>query len=99
MIKTNKVWGEHALNRKYIKQFSSGVETGDHSYCFDFGKSLLKTFSASNSPHFLLMKLSKNLKLRNVCSCLFQLTAHEHEKNMWDKCCNQRWKLEYEYRF
>ena len=31
---------------------SPGVELGGHSYCCDFGKSLLKTFLASNPPRF-----------------------------------------------
>ena len=43
-----------------------GVESDDHSYCYDFGKSLLNTLkNAIILPDFLLMKTIQDIETRH----------------------------------
>ena len=44
------------LLRNYTHAFISGVESGGHSYCCDFGKSLLSTTQGSNPNQVFIVK-------------------------------------------
>ena len=47
LLELRRVWYQatkyEILLRNYAHAFSPGVESGDNSYCSDFGKSLLKS--------------------------------------------------------
>ena len=76
LLELQRVWyqaTEYAiLLRNYTYAFSPGVESGDHSYCCDVGKVVVKTISASNPSRFSIdancSREIHNLKLAHFVS-------------------------------